>query len=284
MVVAPRIALSDRERSDLRRIADSPASSTRLATRARIVLALEQNWRTKDVAEALGVSAPTVALWRKRFLEGGVDGLSDKHEPSGSEAELQRLLDAAERTVSKRGFCATRISDIAFEAGVSPSSIMYYFDSRQETLVRAMLHANQRAAVNFEQQVLEGGLSPVERLAAFLKRVLPIEGSQRDEYLLELDLLAHARQYPEFIGIWDEYQRRWIAGLASIIEEGIAAGAFKPSESPHELLAAAALAMIDGFGYQLAVGATIVPREAMLDSVADYLSLQLGVPIEMLRA
>ncbi len=281
--MASKIALSDQERTDLRRIADSPASSARLATRARIVLALEQDWKLKEIAEALGVSIPTVSLWRNRFLERRIDGLTDRFESTGSDAELQRLLDAAERTVSKRGFCATRISDIAFEAGVSPSSIMYYFDSRQETLVRAMHHANRRTARNFEEQVLEDGESAPSQLAAFLRRSLPGEGSQNDEYLLELDILTHARQHPEFIAIWDEHQGRWIAGLEKIIQEGVAEGSLSISDVTPLSLAQSTLAMIDGFGYQLAVGATIVSRESMLEAVARYLSKELQVPIEQLR-
>lgn len=282
-MAAPRIVLSDRDRAELRRIADSSASSTRLATRARIVLALEQHWKTKDVAEALDVSAPTVALWRKRFIEGGVEGLSDRHEPAATDAELLRLLDAAERTVSKRGFCATRISDIAFEAGVSSSSIMYYFDSRQEMLVRAMLHANLRTTEFAEQQFLDSRKSALDRLGAFLQRILPEEGSRHDEYLLELDLLAHARQYPEFTAIWDEHQRRWIAGLTTIIQEVISEGALAEPERTPETLAQAVLAMGDGFGFQLAIGATIVSRESMLDSIVDYLAKQLRVSAAWLR-
>ena len=284
LVAKPRIVLSDDERDELQKAADSPTSSTRFATRVRIVLALERNWKVKDVAEALGVSTPTVTLWRKRFLESGIDGLADRHESSMSDAELQRLLDAAERTVSKRGFCGTRISDIALEAGVSSSLIMYYFDSRAETLIRAMQHANQHAAARFEEQSMAEGKSAIERMADFVERVLPDGGSQLAELLLELDLLAHARQYPEFISIWSEHQGRWITGLASIIRDGLADGSFRePANSPEEL-AQQLLALIDGYGYQLAIGSPLVSRDSMRAAITQFIAERLGADTARLAA
>lgn len=280
----PRIVLTDDERNALRKTVDSPESSARTVTRARIVLALERNWRVKEVADALGVSVPTVSLWRKRFLESGLDGLAHGHESSTSDAELQRLLDAAERTMSKRGFCGTRIADIAFEAGVSPSLIMYYFDSLAETLVKAMLHANERATTRFEQQLVSGGQSAVQRLAAFVERVLPDEGSQHDEYLLELDLLAHARQYPEFITIWNDHQGRWIAGLATIIRDGVKEGSFQAPMNTPDDLAQQILALVDGYGYQFAIGSTLVNRDIMENAITRFVAETLGVGFNRLSA
>lgn len=279
---APTISLTEEQRSALRELAESPRATTRVATRAQIVLALAQHWRTRDVAEALGVSVPTVALWRRRFLDSGIEGLADRHEQQTNDGELLRLLDAAERTVSKRGFCATRVADIALEAGVSSSLLMYYFDSRQETLVRAMLHAHQRAATRYEEQPDVGRQTVSARLSTFIARVLPDAGSQLDEYLLELDLLAHARQYPEFVSIWDEHQRNWVAGLSRIISDGVADGSFADPGTDLDELALTVLALVDGFGYQLAVGASTVTREMMSRAVAGYLASRLGLASEVL--
>ena len=53
-----------------------------LAMRARIVLACAAPGATNSgVAQALGVSRPTVATWRKRFAEQGPDGLLDEPRP-----------------------------------------------------------------------------------------------------------------------------------------------------------------------------------------------------------
>ena len=52
-----------------------------LAQRARIVLLSGEGLGTTAVAERVGVSRPTVILWRNRYLEGGVDALADLPRP-----------------------------------------------------------------------------------------------------------------------------------------------------------------------------------------------------------
>ena len=67
--------LSDVERA---RLTQWSAGSSRLAVRARIVLrCAEPGVVYERVAADLGVSTMTVGKWRKRFGEGGLDGLTD---------------------------------------------------------------------------------------------------------------------------------------------------------------------------------------------------------------
>ncbi len=57
----------------------SRSSSVRagVALRARVVLAVADGEGPSSVAHRLGVSRPTVTLWRDRFLANGLDGLDD---------------------------------------------------------------------------------------------------------------------------------------------------------------------------------------------------------------
>jgi len=59
----------------------SSAIRAGLAQRARIVLLSGEGWGTTAVAERVGVSRPTVILWRNRYLDGGMDGLTDLPRP-----------------------------------------------------------------------------------------------------------------------------------------------------------------------------------------------------------
>ena len=52
-----------------------------LAQRARIVLLSSEGMGTTAVAERIGVSRPTVILWRDRYQQGGVDALVDLPRP-----------------------------------------------------------------------------------------------------------------------------------------------------------------------------------------------------------
>jgi AcrR family transcriptional regulator len=46
----------------------------------------------------------------------------------------ERLLQAAARTLSQRGYAGTRLGDIAEEAGLQAPAIYYYYKSREELL------------------------------------------------------------------------------------------------------------------------------------------------------
>jgi transposase len=76
------ITLSDADRGQLQGWVRRRKTGQALATRARIVLACAAPGSTNGgVAAALGVSRPTVALWRRRFARRGLDGLLDEPRP-----------------------------------------------------------------------------------------------------------------------------------------------------------------------------------------------------------
>ena len=76
------ITLSEADRSQLQGWVRRRKTGQALATRARIALACAEPSSTNGgVAAALGVSRPTVALWRRRFAERGPDGLLDEPRP-----------------------------------------------------------------------------------------------------------------------------------------------------------------------------------------------------------
>jgi transposase len=76
------IALSETDRATLEGWTRRRKTAQSLALRARIVLACAAPGATNShVADALGVSRPTVAAWRRRFAERGPDGLLDEPRP-----------------------------------------------------------------------------------------------------------------------------------------------------------------------------------------------------------
>src|SRR5580700_11281349 len=66
----------------------------------------------------------------------------------------ERILDAAVRVFAKKGFYATRVSEVAKAAGVADGTIYLYFKSKDELLVSL-----------FEDRV--------ERLLAYMREELP---------------------------------------------------------------------------------------------------------------
>ena len=78
-------------------------------------------WKGSPTARAAAGRAPLGAV-------AGADGRR-------AATTLEHLLEAAARTIARRGFAATRVADIAREAGVSPATVHYHFKVKEEILV-----------------------------------------------------------------------------------------------------------------------------------------------------
>ncbi len=120
------LALSRSEREELLSITRSRSMPQSLATRARIVLLADDGESNTDIAERLGLSKPTVGIWRKRYLEQRSVGLYDEPRPGGPRSirdeQIAALLRKTLKTKPKDGTHWTCRS-IAGETKLSKSTV-----------------------------------------------------------------------------------------------------------------------------------------------------------------
>ena len=95
---APALPLRDGDQAILEKVARSSATTAGAAQRARIVLLASQGVANALISELVGVSRPTVNLWRGRYLEHGLEGLVDIPRPGRSKV----VDDAAIITATPR--------------------------------------------------------------------------------------------------------------------------------------------------------------------------------------
>jgi transposase len=120
------LTVTDQEREVLLRWSKRPKSPHSIAQRARIVLLAAQDMSNKDVAARVGVNPATVLKWRKRFIEGGLDGLIDEPRPGAPRSIGDDEVEAViVRTLESKPKDATHWStrDLAKESGISASSV-----------------------------------------------------------------------------------------------------------------------------------------------------------------
>lgn len=301
-----RPQLTPAERRALERLASDSSRPPRETQRARIVLLSAAGAKDRKIAEQLGTSLPTVTLWRGRYAAAGIEGLQDRprtgrprlitgasggrqvleggqRPPSpadgnGAEADdqgVEHLLQAACRTISKRGFASTRVADIAAEAGVSPATVHYHFKTRQEILVEALLWANARLVGELERAGAAGDAALV-RMARFLERSVPYPGTQEDEYRLEIDLWGQARHHPALLGPYEAFAKRWENEVVDIIETGVSCGEFKTTVGPLEV-AQRLTAFTDGLAAQTVLGSNTMPPERVRELILRLAAEQLGI-------
>src|ERR1700720_4778319 len=88
------LVLTDDERETLQRWARRPKSAQALAQRCRIVLGCAAGKSNKEVAADVGVWPQTVGIWRRRFIERGLDGLADEPRPGAPRKISDEQIEA----------------------------------------------------------------------------------------------------------------------------------------------------------------------------------------------
>jgi transposase len=122
------IELTGDERSVLESWTRRHTSAQVLALRARIVLmASEGLWSNGEIAEALGISRPTVTKWRGRFAVRRLEGLVDEPRPGKprtiSDEQVERVvIKTLESTPKDATHWSTR--SMAREVGMTPDAVM----------------------------------------------------------------------------------------------------------------------------------------------------------------
>jgi transposase len=120
------IELSEQEERDLRLVLRTPSAPQERAVRARIVLRAAQGASNTEIAREIGVSLPTVGLWRRNFSERRMDGLETAPR-SGRPREITD--DEVQRVLAKTlepppdGSTHWSVRRLAAATGISSSTV-----------------------------------------------------------------------------------------------------------------------------------------------------------------
>jgi TetR/AcrR family transcriptional regulator, fatty acid metabolism regulator protein len=141
---------------------------------------------------------------------------------SAAEEKRRLILDAAVRVFARKGFHASRVGDIAEEAGVAHGLLYHYFDSKDEVL-EAIFHERWGDLVS-ELAAIEGSdESPREQLLHVVARML--EGWQRHPEVVTVLVREFARS-PEIQARIGELVKP-IETIQRIIAHGQRSGDFR---------------------------------------------------------
>jgi AcrR family transcriptional regulator len=148
--------------------------------------------------------------------------------PRTEEANIQikderqrRILSSALKVFIRKGFAATKISDIAVEAGMSNGLMYHYFQSKEEIYAELV-----RRAAAFSRSLLEqvqaDGSEPIEQLRALAVRIFrTVEQQQAGGHYFVLILEAMTSGvYPAQAIECQHGSGRPFEALVCIIEKG----------------------------------------------------------------
>ena len=122
---APPLLLRVGDQPRLERLVRSSTVSAGAAQRARIVLLAAAGTANWEIAELVGVSRPTVNLWRNRYVEQGVAGLADARRPGRPKQVDEAAIITATLTRPPAGLGVTHWSSrlLADRLGLDHSTI-----------------------------------------------------------------------------------------------------------------------------------------------------------------
>jgi transposase len=122
------LVLREGDRDRLGDLAQPSAALSEVARRARIVLLAADGMPNAQIARTLGVSRPTVIVWRGRYEQGGIQGLQDGPR-SGRPREIDELdvvvatLARGGRPPAGLGISYWSVRSLAAELGISFASV-----------------------------------------------------------------------------------------------------------------------------------------------------------------
>ncbi|MFL5899541.1 MAG: TetR/AcrR family transcriptional regulator [Solirubrobacterales bacterium] len=162
-----------------------------------------------------------------------------------------QLADAARDVLLQRGAIGLRVKDIAERAGMSPSTVLYYYPEIEDLLLEVSRAATDRFAETRARAVRELA-DPLEQLRLAIRLGVPT-GPDDDEsrLLYELDALTGAST--AFAALSTAYFDRQAALYEAVLAAGAAAGQFDLAE-PLDLAARGLVALEDGLGLQVVLG------------------------------
>lgn len=124
---AAALPVSADDRELLAALARGGNTPQKVALRARIVLGAADGRANHALAQELGVSRPTVLLWRERYATAGIAGLlKDAPRPGRTPAisprKIQAIVEATQHT-TPRDATHWSVRTMAKETGVSPATV-----------------------------------------------------------------------------------------------------------------------------------------------------------------
>ena len=193
----------------------------------------------------------------------------DKGEKRGE------ILSAATRAFSRKGYAATKVEDIAREAGVAKGTVYIYFSSRDEILLAAFEAFEEELLASVEV-VMETGEPPLQRLRSVVCAVLSGVETEPELSRVVLDFWAAGafeggESRIDFGRIYAGYRRL----VGELLEEAKREGTARrdlPENAPAVVVGA-----VEGVLLQWIVDAGAVPVRKMAESTLDVLLAGLAV-------
>ncbi len=193
---------------------------------------------------------PAFGVTEPRFSPADAGRKSPRIGRRASGDKRERILRAATRVFARKGFYATRVSEVARAAGVADGTIYLYFKSKEDLLTSLFEDRVERLLATVKDTLARID-APEERLRTLIELQLGVLDGERDlAEVITVSLRQSTRllrQYaaPKF--------KQYLETIAAVVADGQARGDFRAEVVPMEA-ARALFGALDGLALTWALG------------------------------
>jgi AcrR family transcriptional regulator len=181
------------------------------------------------------------------------------------------LVESAAEVFSKKGFAATRVSDISEHAGVGKGTVYEYFSSKEELFFAVFELIKDEIRSRVDTEVTESA-SAKDVLNAILRSSAEIVTEHREIFSMNLDFWAASRGSAfedRFSTACQAMYQEYRSLAAAVIRRGQQEGDFRTDFDPDQV-ATMVVAALDGLGVQSWFDRSVEPLPAT-EAFADAL-------------
>jgi TetR/AcrR family fatty acid metabolism transcriptional regulator len=173
----------------------------------------------------------------------------------------QQIIEAAIRVFARNGYYNSRVSDIAREAGIASGTIYLYFRTKEEILVTLFREQMASFVAHLRREIAgePDAVAKIRRLVALHFSVL-----EQNPALAEVVQVELRQGHKFFRGASAHEVSAYFELIGSVLEEGVAAGSFRP-----DLPVKIATKMLFGAMDQMATSWVLGKRGYRLVDAAD---------------
>ena len=137
----------------------------------------------------------------------------------------QQIIEAAIRVFARTGYYNSRVSDIAREAGIASGTIYLYFRTKEDILVTLFREQMASFVAHLRREIAgePDAVAKIRRLVALHFSVL-----EQNPALAEVVQVELRQGHKFFRGASAHEVSAYFELIGSVLEEGVAAGTFRP--------------------------------------------------------
>lgn len=196
-----------------------------------------------------------------------------------AQARRVEVLGETLKQIRLHGMSTMRIVDVANAMNVSPALIIYHFETKENLLVEALMHAAERDLLKL-RRVMREAESPAARLMAALDWYAPT--GQARGWQIWVDGWSAAMRDKTLSKVLADLQDQWTDEIANAIDQGVAEGVFRVEDS-HDA-ATRITSLLDGLAVRMVVHKDTFKRHVLREWLIRQVAWELNVDERQLTA